>query len=326
MKADAPSATAYLIATSTLFVAADPAAGRLIPARAVELSASFVESRSRFARWAQSELRRKRARAFISALERLTIPGIQLHYALRKLYLEETLRVALADGDDGGIRQVVIFGAGYDTLALRLHETFPATQFIETDHPATQRRKTHALAVAAAARRPTRRQRPQPQQEYETPNLHFLPVDLTRPQLAAETLLNFDGYRNGARTLFIAEGLLMYLAPMEVSNLFQTIRESGGAQSRVAFTFMEPQANGRVNFRTRSRAVDAWLGWRGEIFKWGIERGALPLYLSERGFTVREIATDETFRRRYLEPAALAHLPLAAGEYVCVADLDGKDA
>jgi methyltransferase (TIGR00027 family) len=314
LKAEHPSATAYLIATSTLFVAADPDAGRLVPARAAELSASFVAARSRVARWAQRALSRKRVRPIVSALERLTLPGIQLHYALRKLYLEETLRAALSDSGCGGIRQVVIFGAGYDTLALRLHETFPHTQFIETDHPATQRRKTHALA----AHLDSRLQRPL------TPNLHFLPVDLTRQQLTA-TLRNFNAYRADARTLFIAEGLLMYLSPVEVNNLLQTIRECSGARSRFAFTFMEPQANGRVNFRTRSRAVDAWLSWRSEVFKWGIERDALPAYLSGRGLSVREIATDETLRRRYLEPNGLAHLPLARGEYVCVADLDGKD-
>lgn len=314
MKAGNPSATAYLIATSTLFVAADPQAGRLIPARAAELSASFVGAQTRLARRVQDALGRKHLRPFVSAVERLTLPGIQIHYALRKLYLEETLRAALSGPDSNPIRQVVIFGAGYDTLALRLHETFPGAQFIETDHPDTQRRKTHALA----AHHNLRLERP------PTPNLHFLPLDLTRQQLAA-TLRNFAAYRDGARTLFIAEGLLMYLSHAEVDNLFQTIRECSGARSRVAFTFMEPQANGRVNFRTRSRVVDAWLGWRGELFKWGIERGALPGYLSARGFRLREIATDETFRRRYLEPTALAHLPLAEGEYVCVADLDGKD-
>lgn len=314
MKAENPSATAYLIAAGTLFVAADPQAGRLIPARAAELSASFVGAGSRLARCVPDALGRKHLRPFVSAVERLTIPGIQIHYALRKLYLEETLRAALSESEPDRFRQVVVFGAGYDTLALRLHETFPGTQFIETDHPATQRRKTHALA----AHRNLRLERP------PTPNLHFLPLDLTRQQLAA-TLRNFHAYRNGARTLFIAEGLLMYLSHAEVDNLFQTIRECSGAQSRVAFTFMEPQADGCVNFRTRSRIVDAWLGWRGELFKWGIERGALSGYLSARGFSLREIATDETFRRRYLEPAALAHLPLAQGEYVCIADLDGKD-
>ncbi|HEV2881997.1 MAG TPA: class I SAM-dependent methyltransferase [Pyrinomonadaceae bacterium] len=313
MKADAPSATAYLIATSTLFVAADPFAGRLIPARAAELSAHFVEARTRVARWAHDTLlRRKAARPFVAALERLTLPGIQLHYALRKLYLEETTRAAIADG----IRQVVIFGAGYDTLALRLHEAFPGVQFIETDHPATQRRKIDALA-AATARRDAR--------SPAATNLRFLPLDLTRRNLA-DALLNFDGYRADAPTLFIAEGLLMYLAPAEVDALFRAIRDcSDGAPIRFAFTFMERQADGRINFLTRSRAVEAWLSWRREVFKWGIGRGELPAYLAARGFALREIGTDETFRRRYLEPEALAHLPLAAGEYVCVAgDLDAR--
>jgi methyltransferase (TIGR00027 family) len=309
MKTDAPSATAYLIATSTIFVAADREAGRLIPARAAELSACFVEARSRAARWAiETLLRRKRARPFVSALERLTLPGIQLHYALRKLYLEETTRAAIADGT----RQVVIFGAGYDTLALRLHEAFPDTQFIEADHPATQRRKIHALAARGDLRRQT------------AANLRFLPLDLTRGGRLADTLLNFSGYRTDVPTLFIAEGLLMYLAPGEVDELFQTIRDCGGASGQFAFTFMEPQAGGRVNFLRPSRAVDAWLGWRREFFKWGIGRGELPSYLAARGFVMREIATGATFRRRYLEPESLAHLPLAVGEYVCVANLDER--
>lgn len=314
MKADAEaSATAYLIATSTLFVAADPRAGHLIPTRAAELSACFVQTGSRAVRWTHEALARSAVvRPFVSALERLTIPGIQLHYALRKLYLEETARAALADG----IRQVVIFGAGYDTLALRLHEEFPAVQFIETDHPATQRRKTHALAARLASRGGQRQE--------QTPNLHFLPLNLTHHGLAA-SLLRFAPYRADASTLFIAEGLLMYLTPVEVHNLFQMTRDLSGASSRFAFTFMEPQTNGRINFRTRSRVVDAWLNSRREVFKWGIKREELSGYLRERGFAMRETATDETFRRRYLEPYALAHLPLAAGEYVCVASVDGKD-
>ena len=313
MKSDEASATAYLIATSTLFVAADPRAGRLIPARSAELSACFVQTGSRVVRWIHEALPRTPARLFVSALERLTIPGIQLHYALRKLYLEEVALEALADR----FRQIVIFGAGYDTLALRLHETFPDTQFIELDHPATQRRKTHALA---AARRDAR----QISNLCQTSNLHFLPVDLTRQQLAA-TLRDFAGYRADAPTLFIAEGLLMYLSPVEVDNLFQTIRESGGPSSRFAFTFMEPQANGHINFLTRSRIVDAWLNLKREVFKWGIRRSELNRYLAARGFALRDLATHETLRRRYLESHTLtAHLPLAAGEYVCVADLDGK--
>ena len=239
-------------------------------------------------------------RLLISAVERLTIPGINLHYALRKRYLEETARAALRQG----FRQVVVFGAGFDTLALRLHESHPASQFIEIDHPATQRSKEREIV-----RRNLRKE-----------NLHFIALDLTRQNLE-EQLRGADFYRAGERTLFIAEGLLMYLAPGEVDELFGLVRRLGGAaRSRLAFTFMEPRADGRIAFHRSTRAVDLWLRWRGEPFKWGISRKHLDSYLAARGFRLREIATAGTFRRRYLAEPRFSQLTLADGEYICIAD------
>ena len=53
---------------------------------------------------------------------------------LRKRLIEEVVRASLTEG----VEQVVIIGAGFDTLALRLCAGFPRTNFIEIDHPATQ--------------------------------------------------------------------------------------------------------------------------------------------------------------------------------------------
>jgi len=66
--------------------------------------------------------------------ERLTIQGLALHQALRKLHIERAVRESLAEG----FRQVVILGGGLDTLALRLHNEFPDVNFLEIDHPATR--------------------------------------------------------------------------------------------------------------------------------------------------------------------------------------------
>lgn len=304
MRAAAPSATAYLIAASTLYLSADPLAGHLVPARSAELSERLLIGEGA-APWVLRALRRGLPRLLISTFERATIPGIQLHYALRKLYLEGEARAALADG----FRQVVVIGAGYDTLALRLCGEFPTVHFIEADHPATQGRKVRALDGGANAPVP--------------PNLRFLPVDLTRRRLA-RALLDFEFYRAYARTLFIAEGVLMYLAPGDVSALFENVIQCGAAAGRFAFTFMEPQPDGRINFRAPSRAVDAWLRLRREPFRWGIDHRALGPYLSARRLVVREMATEGTLRRLYLEPRGLAHLPLAAGEYICVAEFGGE--
>ena len=298
MRPNKPSATAYLIARSTYFLSRDHAVGYLVPERSAELSLRFIQSRRRSGKALERLANSKYFRVVASALERATIPGIKLHYALRKRYLEEIARDAL----QGGIRQVVIVGAGFDTLALRLHESFPDSEFFEVDHPATQREKR---LVA---------------EKHVSPgsNLHFVALDLARRNLE-ESLLAQTRYRSRADTLFIAEGLLMYLAPAEVDLLLQFVRRSG-LQSRIAFTFMETQKNGRIGFRRSSRLVDAWLRLRNESFKWGLSSEQAAGFLAERGFKLCEAVTAETLRNKYLSSVRSKNLPLAEGECICVAE------
>ena len=299
MREDRPSITAYLIARSLLFLSRDPQTAPLIPPEAVEACGWFVDLVSpadgRLARQAgASPLLRRTAHAF----ERLTIPGIVLHYAVRKRFLEDAARRAVADG----AAQVVVLGAGFDTLALRLHREFPQVLFVECDHPATQRVKRQALEAHART----------------GPNLQLLPVDLARRSLA-EVIASLPEYSHTADTLLIAEGLTMYLREEEIDELFAFLWDHAGAGSRFAFTFMEPQANGKVDFPSATPLVRPWLRLVGEPFTWGVRRQDLPRFLAERGFTLEEVAGEEVLRERYLVPAGLAGRRLAVGEYVCLA-------
>jgi methyltransferase (TIGR00027 family) len=304
MRPDKPSATAYLIARSTYFLSRDPALGYLVPESAAELSLHFVLARRRFGRFVQRLTDSKFFRLINGALESATIPGIKLHYALRKRYLEEVARDSVANG----VRQIVIIGAGFDTLSLRLHESFPETAFFEVDHPATQREKK-LVAV---------------RQHLTGSNLHFVALDLTRGNLEG-ALLAHSRYSPHADTLFVAEGLLMYLVPAEVDLIFQTFRRLGGLKSRIAFTFMEMRGEGRVGFRRSSPLVDIWLRFRNESFRWGMSRERVAGFLEERGFELREVVAAETLREKYLNSARLKKVPLAEGECICVAELDGKE-
>jgi methyltransferase (TIGR00027 family) len=301
MKEDTPSATAFLIARSTLFLSRDPVVGRLVPARSAELCERFVHARPRFARLLDAAMNSRLLRPLATALERATIPGIKLHYALRKRYLEEIARDALRDG----FRQLVVIGAGFDTLALRLHEAFADTKFFEIDHPATQRVKKRVVENHQGAES----------------NLQFISLDLAQGNLESSLLASAD-YSPNLNTLFVAEGLLMYLVPAEVDLVFQFIRSHSGANSRFAFTFMETQSDGRIGFRESSRVVDAWLRLRGETFKWGSTRTRIRDFLAARGFTVREVITSETLRNKYLLSEKMRKLSLADGECICVSELN----
>lgn len=301
MKEDKPSATAYLVARSTFFLSRDPLLGQLVPARSAELCERFVHTRPRFARLLDAAINSKPLRPLAAALERATVPGIKLHYALRKRYLEEIAHDALRDG----FRQVVVIGAGFDTLALRLHEAFSETKFFEIDHPATQRVKKRVVEKHHAPKS----------------NLQFISLDLAHGNLEG-SLLSSAEYQPQTDTLFVAEGLLMYLAPAEIDLILQFIRSHSGANSRLAFTFMETQSGGRIGFRESSRAVDAWLRLRGESFKWGSKRERIGDYLAARGFAVRDIITSETLRTKYLTTDHMQHLSLADGECICVSEIN----
>jgi methyltransferase (TIGR00027 family) len=292
-----PSQTAILIARSTYTLSRDPELSRLIPPGAGEACRRFLEAAGLPRR--QLELAdRAWFRSFSLSAERFAIPGVSLHYAARKRWLEEAARQALAEG----IAQVVVLGAGLDTLALRLHREFPGVLFVETDHPATQEVKRRALAQWGEL----------------DPNLKLTPLDLahTRPE---EVLAALPEYRPEADALFLAEGLTMYLQAEEMDALFAFLRQHAGAGSRFVFTFMEPQADGRVSFPFATPLVRPWLWLVGEPFTWGVRRQDLPGYLEERGFALAELAGAEELRQRYLAPAGLADRRLAVGEYLALA-------
>lgn len=300
MKQDRASATAGLIALSTAFLARDPRYGFLVSQEAERACRWIVEAASPRGATLVRMCRLPWFRRVAGWLERWTLPGIQIHYALRKLYLEEVARRALREGVD----QVVVLGAGFDTLALRLHAEFPAVAFLEVDHPATQRVKRTALERRRAC----------------GPNLRFLAVDLTRRSLE-EALLAFPTYRSSARTLFLMEGVLMYLSGEEVRRAFAAIRAVSGKESLTAFTSMEPDTRGRLRFANASPLVTAWLDRKGEPFRWGIQREELPAFLQGLGFELCEVMGPGDFRRRYLDPRKLERTPLAVGEYAAVAQV-----
>lgn len=298
MQDDLPSGTARLICRSLILLSRDPQSAGLVSSEAAEASLRFLAAAGENAERFRNLASQAWFRGLVNLMERRTLPGILRHYALRKLYLEEITRRSL----DSGTGQVVILGAGFDTLALRLRRVYAQANFWEIDHPATQRVKQKALAAPGLT----------------GDNLSLIPLDLTRESLR-ETLASSPKYHPEVATLFVAEGLLMYLTPEQAAGIFRDIREHSRQGSRIAFTFLEPQPDGRINFARSSRIIGFWLHLRGEMFQWGLAQGEAAFYLQAQGFALREIITSEELRRRYL-PADQAASP-SSGDLIAVADM-----
>ena len=240
MRADKPSSTAALIAAATVFLSRDARFAHFVPLGAAEICARCLTP---------LQLHAIRPRALCWAAERATIPGLMLHFMLRKQWIEQAVRGAIARG----CRRVVVIGAGYDTLAMRLAPVFPAVRFTEIDHPATQAVKRRAVAAP--------------------PNLEFVAADLARTPLP----------RASEPALYIAEGLLMYLSAAEVDALFAAVN------GEIVFTVMEP-LGGRIAFHNATWLERALLALWKEPFTWALSREALGHFLAARGLRLREYA------------------------------------
>jgi methyltransferase (TIGR00027 family) len=289
MRGDRPSDTAVLIARSALLAARDPARRPLVPEGARDSLSLLV---AREGGWFGAALQHGWTRGALGVLERLALPGIITHYLARKGWIEVIARQGL----QRGVTQVVVLGAGFDTLAWRLHRGLPAVHFIELDHPATQFPKQRELRGSA--------------------NLTYLPADLSRVP-PADALRACPAFSADKPTLFIAEGLLMYFGEQEVMALLRGLAALTGPPAELVFTFMIRQPDGAISFRNGSPAIDWWLRRRREPFRWGLPRDALPGFLQAAGWRMQAVADHQTLRAEILTPLNRAELPLAEGECLC---------
>jgi methyltransferase (TIGR00027 family) len=290
---DQASRTALLIAASLVLLHRDPKYSALISRTSADFCARVLEAHSSQTRLFLKIIRQGWFRPIAKLIERITIPGILLHYALRKECIATLARSALRNGTT----QVVVVGAGFDPLSLELLLNFPVAEFWEIDHPATQRQKVRALPKIGTER------------------LHFVAVDLSTIGLDTEGLIksNFDPTQ---RTFWIAEGLLMYLRPEKVSSLVRTSSSLSTPGSQVAFTFMEKGSDGRIRFDSQSKLIDWWLHRRGESFVWGTTRSDL-VELVRPWRIVRFFDHDDLRQMK----SGLADEPIARSEVICLAEI-----
>ncbi len=103
-------------------------------------------------------------------------------------------------------------------MALRSANQYPQVDFIELDHPATQKVKVQAVGTD------------QPE------NMQFVQIDYTEKSL--EDVL---GENEDSGTLFIAQGLLMYLPEQDVRALFESMKTVAPNCRNLIFTYL-PEA------------------------------------------------------------------------------------
>jgi len=282
MREGKPSRTAYKVAMCVVTLGAKPGMDRILPTGIVEATARLLVA-SRAARpWAVRWSRSPRMVSVYEAFDWM-LPGQFEAFAHRKAFCEAQVR----KGVGAGAIQVLVLGAGYDTIGWRLSKEFPEVDFFEIDHPVTARLKADGIRAMGCR-----------------DNLNMIAQDLSHNKLA-DVLAATKKWDPSGRTVIIAEGLVMYLAGEAVRELFRQCAAISGNGSRMAFSYLPMGADGRPDVGPWTTLM-LWLQRvAGEPWLWSIQPEKLGPFLQETGWRC-EPPLAETVEKQGVEYFAAA--------------------
>jgi len=149
----------------------------------------------------------------------------------------------------GEVEQFVLLGAGYDTRGFGEYARAGLAIF-ELDQPATQRLKVAGLAKAGI----------------DAAGVRFVPADFSQGQVFQN--LKEAGYDPKKKTLFLWEGVTLYLEESDVRKTLRDIRENSAEGSVVVADFYSESF---VELGKKHAAGRKALEYTGEGFGFGLD-------------------------------------------------------
>jgi methyltransferase (TIGR00027 family) len=198
-------------------------------------------------------------------------PGVNGFLAARDRYIDDTLQDFL----DEGIDQLVILGAGYDSRAYRFE--LNGVKTFEVDHPATQEDKLTKLK-AIFGKVPE--------------HVIYVPVDFNTQSLEEQLLA--CGYDPTRKTLFIWQGVTMYLNRDAVDSTLDLVVQHSGPGSAIVFDYLYRSLLDGVQKQNEIDNMRRYRFMTGEGLTFGIPEGMITTFLEERGFaSVQDVNADD---------------------------------
>ena len=209
----------------------------------------------------------------------LTAPANRMHdyLAARTSFFDRTVVSAI----DRGVRQVVVGAAGYDGRAFRYAK--PGVRWFEVDHPATQRDKLERLKRLGVA----------------ASHVRFVEADFTQDGVADR--LREAGLAVGVPSLFLLEGVAVYLEPAVLETVLEQFRQVAAHGSRLAISVSlsrEHDEGARARFQAAVAAL-------GEPARSTLDAGEAEDLLARTGWRTMPGREDTAARRERLRSAGL---------------------
>jgi methyltransferase (TIGR00027 family) len=215
-------------------------------------------------------------------VRRLAPSGIYEYVIARTKYIDAAFEQALTEG----FEQILLFGAGFDTRALRLQVKGGPARIFELDAPPTQhakRRQYHKRGLSVPS------------------NLVFIPIDFDKEALPDK--LDAASFLKGCKSLFILEGVLMYLEPESARGTFRAIQEYAGDGSRVVFDYVRASVLRGEQTLYGEAGVTHTVSKAGERWRFGLEADQVASFVAAYGFQVSDHKDAQALEAAYFQDA-----------------------
>lgn len=221
-------------------------------------------------------------RIFIKKVQE-KVPGTYEYVTARTLFFDEVFYEAI----NHKVPQIVFLGAGYDTRAIRFQKLLKDTAIFELDAPTTQLEKREKLKKSKI---------PIPG------NLVFVPINFNTDNL--EEALQSSGYDPAKKTLFIWEGVTMYIDESAIRATLSFIKHHSAEGSTLVFDYFHASVIEGRSSSYGAKELTESVSDLNEHFKFGIEEGKAQEFLAKSGFALINHYSPQEFEMKYLQDGA----------------------
>lgn len=211
---------------------------------------------------------------------RILPPGSYEYVMARTIHMDALFVHAL----EHNWPQIVILGAGYDSRSYRFKQKIDKTRIFEVDAYGSQQHKRLCL------------QRARLEWPFQTT---FVCVDLAHQDLAPR--LGEAGYEPDLQTLFLLEGLVMYLPEPQVKYLLTFMQQNRAAGTTIAFDYIFRSVVNGTSTAYGAREQYEIVRNVGEPMQFGLEYDEMAEWLAGEDFKIESHYTPDDFENTYLK-------------------------
>jgi len=204
--------------------------------------------------------------AYRSVALRRVKAGVYYYVIARTAYFDQIF----LDGLKNAVPQILILGAGYDSRAYRYENLFGDTKIFEIDASYTQKDKIALLR----------------QNHIDFHHVRFVPIDFEKDDLAKTLLQN--GFEEQKRSLFLWEGVTLYLTREAMRRTLGSIASVAKDQSVLAFDYL--------NFDPGENQIIK----KDEVIQVGMNEDEMAALAGEYGFSAEENLNPHEIEKKYL--------------------------